>query len=230
MAGLWKHPDGSYSRIAVPFDGTQISATATLADGSVVPVIDFHTREGERGQYLLSNGIEILSLDISPTSPWSFNANTGVVSNGTWNKRRNYVSPLGPLSNPVQGWTGGELSNSGSNNAVVSNNAGFIQVANVAANSGVAYKQFTLVKNSKYTFSVSLQNGSTPGTSYVLRLGSSKYGVSYVDDSQTTGVTLPTTRSFTFTATGTTLWVAMGNQNSSASNSTLWSVPTLLKV
>lgn len=222
MPGLFTHPDKSVSRVAQPYDGTQTSATVRQADGTDIPVIDFHTREGERDQTRLSNGIEILALDVSPSSPWSFNANSGVV-----NGRRNYVPPGGPVANPTLGWVA-DTANGGSK-AVLSANVGNIQVANAAANYGCATRTFSTVKGKKYTFSITFQNGGTPGTSYFLRLGTTKYGFEYVNDSQTTGVTSPTTRSFTFTATSSSLYVAMGNQNDSAANISLWSVPTLVK-
>ena len=221
MPGLWKHADGSLSRIADPYNGTQLAATTTLADGTVVPVIDFHTRMGERDQTVLPNGIEILALDVTANSPWSFNANTGVV-----NGRRNYVAPGGPVTNPALGWSG--ASANGGSSATVSNNGAYIQVANNAANYGVAKRTFSMVKNKNYKFTAILQNGSNPGTSFFLRLGSTQYGAEYLDASQVSGVVLPNTVQFTFKATSSTLYVAMGNQNNAAGNISLWSVPTLI--
>ena len=223
MSGLFKHPDGSLSRVAAVYDSTQLSATVRLANGVDVPVIDFHTREGERGQMVLPNGLEILSLDVSPTSPWSFNGSSGVV-----NGRRNYVPPGGPVTDPTLGWSRG-VANGGGGNPVVSANSGFIQVANSAANNGVATKTFSLSKGKRYTFSVVFQNGGVPGNSYYLTLGSSKYNSDIWNDSQASGVVAPVTRSITFTAQSSSLHVAMGNQNTSASNISLWSVPTLVK-
>ena len=222
MPGLWKHPDGSVSRIAVPYDGTQLAATARQADGTEVPVIDFHTRAGGRGQTVLANGIEILALDVSSASPWSFNGNSGVV-----NGRRNWVAPTGPANNPALGWSGGSAN--GGSSALVTSNGSNIQVANAAANQGVATKTFSVQKNSKYVFSVTLQNSSVPGTSMFLRLGTNKYGTQYADLSLASGVTTPQTFQFTFTATSSSLYVAMGNQPDSAANVSLWSVPTLIK-
>lgn len=223
MPGLWKHPDGSLSRIAVPYDGTQLSATVRQADGTDVPVIDFHTRAGERDQTVLPNGIEILALDVTTNSPWSFNGNSGVI-NG---HRRNYVAPGGPVTNPALGWGGGSAN--GGSNALVTSNGSFIQVANVQANQGVATRTLSISKGKKYTFSVTLQNGSTPGTSMFLRLGTSKYGTQVADLSLASGVTLPQTFQYTFTAQSSSLYVAMGNQGDSAANVSLWSVPTLVK-
>lgn len=222
MPGLWKHPDGSVSRIAVPYDGTQTAATVRQADGTDVPVIDFHTRVGERDQTKLSNGIEILALDITAASPWSFNANTGVV-----NGRRNYVAPGGPVNNPALGWSGDTLN--GGSKALVTSNGSFIQVANVQANEGVATKTFSVSRGKKYVFTVVLQNGSTPGTSMKLLLGTNKLGSQYADLSLAAGVVLPQTFTFTLTATSSSLYVAMGNQGDNAANVSLWSVPTLVK-
>ena len=220
MPGLWKHADGTVSRIAQPYDGTQLAATARLADGTEVPVIDFHTRIGERDQLVLPNGIEILSLDVTAASPWSFNGNSGVV-----NGRKNYVAPGGPVSNPVLGWSAGSAN--GGSSATVSSNGAYIQVANNAANNGVATKSFSTTKNKKYTFSVTLQNGSNPGTSFYLTIGTSRYGVQIADLSQASGISLPKTVSYTFTATGSSVSVALGNQATSGAIS-IWSVPTLV--
>jgi hypothetical protein len=194
------------------------------APADTVPVIDFHTRAGEFGntQLALNPAISILALDVSARGLWSYNGNSGVV-----NGKRNYVPPGGPITNPVAGWLG-DSANGGAA-AVVSNNGAFIQVANAAANLGVATKTFSVSKGKKYVFSVTLQSGSTPGTSFFLRLGSSKYAFDYADLSQTTGITTPTPISLTFTATSSSLYVAMGNQNDSAANVSLWSVPTLVK-
>ncbi len=223
MPGLFTHPDKSVSRVAVPYDGTQTSATVRLADGVDVPVIDFHTRVGERDQAVLSNGIEILALDVSPSSPWSFNGTTGVV-NG---HRRNYVPPGGPVVDPTLGWSKGSAN--GGTSAIITGNAGNIQVANVQANNGVATKTFSTVKGKTYTFSTTFQNGGTPGTSLFLKLGTSKYGNQYADLSLASGVVAPLVRSLTFVAQSSSLYVAMGNQADSAANVSLWSVPTLVK-
>ena len=216
MPGLYKHPDGSLSRVAQPYDGTQTAAAVTLADRSVVPVIDFHTRTGQFGNTVLALNplIEILALDVSAGGLWSYNGNSGVI-----NGKRNYVSPGGPVSNPSAGWNGSQ--------AAVSNSSASIQIANSSAASGTASKTFSVLVGKKYIFSTTFQTGGNPGTSYVLKLGTSSYSLAtYTDASQTSGVVAPSVISIPFVATSKNLLVTMGNQVGSGFLS-LWSVPTL---